>query len=276
LKITDDALVAVCLCTRLGRGTNVTPLNLQEWTVLVLALHRDRQLTPRALLGDVAALGLDASLTSRVEELLRGLASVGMELERLGANGIWVLTRGDEDYPRAWKRTMGPAAPPVLFGAGPRAALGADLVAIAGARSPDDATAQVVHELAGLCARDGWGVVSDGSRGVGRIAIEATSAAGGFGVEIVADSLEHALAKKANREAILDGRLTILTPHLPNAPFSAARASACNRLICSLARHVYPESARPLRSPLGDSIEAVFAGADQPTMRDGGQAEFDI
>ena len=36
MRLTDDALVAVCLCTRLGRGTKVVPLEVREWTDLVL------------------------------------------------------------------------------------------------------------------------------------------------------------------------------------------------------------------------------------------------
>ena len=135
MKLTDDALVAVCLCTRLGRGPHVVPLAVREWTDLVLELHREHQTTPSSL--------IDNPRTERIEDLLRGLASVGLELERLRSNGVWVLTRGDGDYPRLWKRVLGAEAPPVLFGAGPRAALTANLVAIIGARKPDEIESDV-------------------------------------------------------------------------------------------------------------------------------------
>jgi hypothetical protein len=169
VSISEDALVAVCLCTRLGRGDKTPALDVAEWTALVRTLQ-ERGLTPRVLLtGDFG-----------YEALLRGLGSVGMEIERLESNGIWILTRGDADYPKAWKRRLGPDSPVVLFGAGPRAALNADLVAIEG-------TSKLGRSLAELCARAGWGVVAD------------TSAADGFRVEVLAESLEHAIARKSNR-----------------------------------------------------------------------------
>lgn len=260
MKLTDDALVAVCLCTRLGRGPHVVPLHVREWTDLILELQREHQTTPSSL--------IDNPRTERIEDLLRGLASVGLELERLRSNGVWVLTRGDEDYPRLWKRALGADAPPVLFGAGPRAALTAKLVAIIGARKPDEIESEFVRALGELCARDGWGAVADGTPGVARLAVESTLSAGGFAVEIVADSLEHALAKKHTREAILAGSLTVLTPHLPDAPFSGTRGAECARLVEALALHSFSKIARPLRLPPGDSIESAFA--------DRGQAEFEL
>jgi len=126
MNLSEDALVAVCLCTTLGRGARIEPLNVEQWSDLVRNITRDKQATPRDLLdGDATALGLDATVAARVVALLRGLGSVGIEVERLDATGIWILTRGDADYPVAWKRNLGAAAPPVLFGAGVKAALSA-------------------------------------------------------------------------------------------------------------------------------------------------------
>jgi len=281
VSITDDALVAVCLCTRLGRGASVRPLAVREWTDLVLALHRVRQAAPHDLLEKNAAqlaaeYGIEVDVATRVEELLRGLASVGMEVERLNSGGVWVMTRGDEDYPRFWKRRLGASAPPVLFGAGPRAALSADLLAVVGA------SGALARDLSELCTRDGWGVVSGG--------VDATLSAGGFGVEVLTGSLERTIAKKSKREAILDGRLTLLAPD---------ESQERNRLVCALARYActleantaeagtpvlarvgddatIPEGATPIPSPLPDSLQELFAACDQPIIRDRGQAEFEL
>ena len=234
MSISEDALVAVCVCTQLGRGTRIPALSVREWTDLVVSLHRDRGVTPREILGRnaaqlVAEFGIQGNLAARLEELLLGLASVGMELERLDSAGIWTLTRGDEDYPRIWKRKLGSLAPPVLFGAGPRAALAADLVAIVGSRNVDEAGSRFACELAELCARDGWGIVSGGVRGVDQIAMEATLSAGGFGVEILPDSIERAIARKVKRDAILDERLTVLTSSSPSALSTGASCPFTSR-----------------------------------------------
>ncbi len=55
MSLSEDALVAVCLCTRLGRGERVEPLGVREWSDLVRTITRDGQATPRDLLdGDAS------------------------------------------------------------------------------------------------------------------------------------------------------------------------------------------------------------------------------
>ena len=123
--LNQDAFVTVCVCTALGRKQAGTkPFNVREWTDLVRQLQAGND-TPAALLSlgesDLKErFGLSPEMAQRLSELVRGAGSVGVELERLTAVGIWTLTRGDSDYPRAWKRKLGHAAPPVLFGAGCR------------------------------------------------------------------------------------------------------------------------------------------------------------
>jgi predicted Rossmann fold nucleotide-binding protein DprA/Smf involved in DNA uptake len=242
LSVTEDALVATCLCTRLGRGETVRTLNVREWTDVVLAVTADGRTTPRALLEKSAAeliaqFGLQPDLAARLEDLLRGLGSVGVEIERLESNGIWVLTRGDGHYPRSWKRKLAASAPPVLFGAGPQTSLSSDLLAIVGSRNVDEAGNAFARQLSELCAGAGWGVVSGGARGVDQISMNAVLSSGGFGVEVLADSLERAVAKKQKREAILGERLTVLTPYLPKGSFTAGKAMGRNRLVYALARY---------------------------------------
>ena len=317
MSLSEDALVAVCLCTRLGRAESVPALDVREWTGLVRTLQ-EAGATPRALLAahDVAVdIRADTALATRLEELLRGMGSVGMEVERLESTGIWILTRGDEQYPRRWKRKLGPSAPVVVFGAGPRTF--GDAVAIVGSRDVDEPGRRFACEVAELCARDGWSVVSGGARGVDEASIAAALDAGGCAVEVLADSLERAVAKKAKREAILDGRLTVLTPYLPRDSFTAGKAMGRNRLVYALARYacvvasdkgrggtwsgateamkkalapvfvrsgddvpegnraLIAEGAYPLRG-IGDSIVETFAMDDQPSVREGTQAEFEF
>ena len=64
--------------------TRVAPLTVEEWSELVRTITRSGNATPRDLLdGDPVSLGLDASIAERVTLLLRGLGSVGIEIERL-------------------------------------------------------------------------------------------------------------------------------------------------------------------------------------------------
>jgi len=221
LSLSENALVTVCLCTKLGRGEQAPALKVGEWTDLVRLLTGDRNAAPRDLLGKSAAelerqFALEPALATRIESLLRGLGSAGIEIERLDAIGVWILTRGDAEYPRAWKRRLGPAAPPVIFGAGQQKTLSANLIAITGSRD------RLALEIAELCASDGWPVVTDG-------AVEIAS-----GLEILPDSLERSIARKSKREGIRAGSLTLLSPALPGQRTPIAE---CRRLTQALAQH---------------------------------------
>jgi predicted Rossmann fold nucleotide-binding protein DprA/Smf involved in DNA uptake len=76
---------------------------------------------------------------------------------------------------------------------------------------------------------------SGGAKGVDGRSMGAALENGGQVVGVLADSLERAARAPANREAIADGRLTLLTPYSPNAPFNVGMAMGRNKLIYTLA-----------------------------------------
>ena len=150
-SLSEDAVVAVCLCTKLGRGESTASLDVREWAELVVALHH-RAATPRDLLDADAP-----ERTPRIEELLRGLGSVGIEIERLESSGIWVLTRGDDWYPRAWKQRLGANAGSAVPAVGRRLALPAT--------DPDLSRAEAGHSKEmGLADQVAPGVLAGGVR----------------------------------------------------------------------------------------------------------------
>lgn len=250
MSLSENALVTVCLCTKLGRGEQAPALDVGEWTDLVRLLTGDRNAAPRDLLGKDATelerqFAIEPALATRIESLLRGLGSAGIEIERLDAIGVWILTRGDAEYPRAWKRRLGPAAPPVIFGAGRQEVLSADVIAIAGLRN------DLAQELAQLCAHDGWPVVTDG-------AVEIAN-----GLEILPDSLERSIARKSKREGIRAGRLTLLSPALPGMRTPIAE---CRSLAHALAQHsftvergVLSYEGSPIDAPLPATLRELVA-----------------
>ncbi|MEM8885794.1 MAG: DNA-processing protein DprA [Planctomycetota bacterium] len=288
---TEDALVAVTLCSRLGRGAQTRALDARTWTDVVRALQAADRASPGALIGQQASalqesFGLSASLSERVELLLRGLGSASMEVERLSTIGIWTLTRGDAAYPTLWKQRLGPAAPPVVFGAGDRARLRGNLVALLGGRGGSASHRAFARTLGESCARDGWSVVTAGRRGVEEESTAACLAAGGGAVEFPADSVERAVARKTNREAIVDGRLTVLSASLPEERGGEDRV----RLVHTLARYACALDGEPaalegsggpvpVRPGEGDvrldpaaPVEELFAAGERPPEQ--GEFEF--
>jgi predicted Rossmann fold nucleotide-binding protein DprA/Smf involved in DNA uptake len=181
------------------------------------------------------ALEIPNPLAERLAGLMARGGQLSIELERLQALGIWVITRADEGYPTHLRERLKAQAPPVLFGAGPAALLHKKGVAIVGSRDVDDAGAAFAATLGQRCAASGLIVFSGGARGADGHGVDGALEAGGSAVAVIPDSLEDAIKRREPRERVLSGRLTLVTPAHPSAKFTIAAAMARNKLIYALA-----------------------------------------
>lgn len=220
-------------------GSGVRPLDTGEWSRLAAALKASAWRRPGALLGQTAAAiahALDFAIpeAERFAALLSRHAALSMELDRLAARGIHVLTRVEPDYPDRFKQRLGTRAPAVLFVAGVLAGLAQRTLAVTGSRDLDSAGATFARLLGEQCAGAGVTVVSGAARGADREAMNAALAADGRAVGVLADGLQKQVADREAAALIQEGRLTLLTPFLPDAGFEAAHAHDRNRLIYSL------------------------------------------
>lgn len=240
--LTSDSQAITLLCSSLAlppRG-ELKPLTQREWNDTATQIARSSLGRPAALIGKsedqlVTELGIPGDLARQVVALLTRGGQLAFELERLAARGLWLLTRADEDYPRLWKRRLGPKAPPVVFGAGSQTLLESRAVAIAGSRNVDPAGLEFAQMLGRRCAQGGLAVASGAARGVDLAAMGGALEAGGSAVGVLADSLERATRRREVRDAITDGSLTLVSPFHPAAGFSVGRAMRRNSLIYCLA-----------------------------------------
>jgi DNA processing protein len=241
MPLTPDAQAILLLCSRLGLPSNApTPLTLREWNPLARRLDASDLKRPGALLGLSAgglqrALNLSPDEAGRYARLLERGGTLALELERLNALGIWVLTRADEGYPARLRLRLNESAPLVLFGAGKPVRLGQPGLAVVGSRNINEAQAEVAQHIGETCAKGGLIVYSGGARGVDTTATGAALAHRGQAVEILADSLEKVIRGPETWAALARHELTLLTPYSPNAPFSAGAALGRNRLIYTMA-----------------------------------------
>ena len=237
----SKAVLLLCSTLALARSASAPkPLSRSEWNDLARAIAASALQSPAALFGQSSealqqTLGIAPALADRVTALLDRGGQLSIELERLQSIGIWVLTRADPAYPSLLRERLKGQAPPVLFGAGPRAPLGQQGVAIVGSRNVDEEGAAFAAALGERCAGAGLVVFSGGARGVDRLAVDGALAAGGHGVAVLADSLEEAIKRRETREPVVAGRLTVVTPSHPSARFSVAAAMGRNKLIYALA-----------------------------------------
>lgn len=238
--LSDDGAVLLMLCSHLGMGNGdelgVAPLTLREWNTLAQKIENSEIKYPGGLVGmsgpDLSKrLDLPATEADRITQLLNRGGSIALELEQLGASGIWCVTRVDESYPDRIRNNLKHQAPPVLFGAGDATILDRPAIGIVGSRNIDEAGANFARQLGELCARSSVVVVSGGARGTDRVSMQGALDAGGCSVGILADSLTRTIRQPDVRNFIVDGRLTLLTPYRPDNGFSIGAAMGRNKII---------------------------------------------
>lgn len=241
--LTPDSQVVLLLCSTLGLQRTASapkPLSRSEWNDLARTIGGSALRRPGALLGLTGAsiqqaLGVPVSVADRLAVLMSRGGQLSIEVERLQALGIWVLTRADDNYPVRLRERLKAQAPPVLFGAGPAGLLNSKGVAIVGSRNVDNAGALFASTLGQWCAASDLTVISGGARGVDRLAMDGALGAGGSAVAVLADSLDEAIRKRETREHVVAGRLTLVTPLHPSVKFTVAAAMGRNKLIYGLA-----------------------------------------
>jgi predicted Rossmann fold nucleotide-binding protein DprA/Smf involved in DNA uptake len=218
----------------------VAPLSLREWNDLAGRIEKSTAQTAGAILDLSAAelceaLGIDDDLSVRIRQLLDRSAAVASELERLESLGIWAITREDKAYPERYRERLNSSAPPVLFGTGSLAMIGKRGLAVVGSRDASELAVDAAEFAGAATAACDLVLYSGGAKGVDGRSMGAALENGGRVVGVLADSLERAVQAPANREAIGDGRLTLLTPYSPKAPFNVGMAMGRNKLIYTLA-----------------------------------------
>jgi DNA processing protein len=173
--------------------------------------------------------------TAQLRALLARGFALSLSVEKWTTHGIWIVARDDERYPARLKARLKHLAPPLLYGCGESAVLNSGGVAIVGSREVDEAAIGFTQEVAKACAGAQMTVVSGGARGVDQVAMLAATEAGGKVSGVVADSLARNSTAANAREAIQEGRMTLISPFDPLAGFHVGNAMARNKLIYALA-----------------------------------------
>jgi predicted Rossmann fold nucleotide-binding protein DprA/Smf involved in DNA uptake len=233
-QISRDTQAVLLLCGRFAAREQIEPLDTREYS-RVEELLEQRSLKPGDLLDDdldIAAAGLDAT---RIEQLLGRAMGLGLATERWANGGLWVISRSDDDYPSRLLQHLGRSAPPLLWGVGERSLPASGGVAIVGSRDVDDAGAKWAEDVAAAFVRAEITVISGGARGTDQIATAAALNEGGRVIAVLPEGLGRPSVVGRYREAILDGRLLLLSPVYPDAGFTIGNAMGRNKVIYGIA-----------------------------------------
>lgn len=235
--MTDDTKAVLLLCGNLSKDGNDRPLTPGEYTRVVRWLV-EMELKPADLLQDVDvdSLATKSQLDrGRLVGLLKRGVALAFAVEEWERNGIWVVSRSDAQYPTKLKQHLKSSAPPILYGTGEIRLCDGQGLGMVGSRNVDSAGEIFARNVAETCARSGLAVVSGGARGVDQISMLAATESGGIAIGVLAEHLLKKSVEREARELIADGRLVLLSPYHPQAPFSVGNAMGRNKLIYGLA-----------------------------------------
>jgi predicted Rossmann fold nucleotide-binding protein DprA/Smf involved in DNA uptake len=258
--LSADTEIVLLLCGRFGgeREEPFQPLSAREYGEFAKWL-KGRSCRPADLLADEGLAQLpflhEAKLErKRVEFLLGRGTALALAMERWSRGGLWVISRGDPEYPARLKQQMKHAAPPLLYGAGEKSLLDAGGLAIIGSRDATEAALGFTRALAARCARERVTVVSGGARGVDAAAMQGATEASGNSIGVLASDLLKMSVNRQNRIGLQEGRLVLVSPFYPEAGFNAGNAMARNKYIYALS-----DRALVIDSALGSG--GTWAGA---------------
>ena len=261
--LSRDTQAVLLLCGRFAAREQAHPLDLREYN-RVIDLLQKQSLRPGSLL-EGAARDLDWSGSgiepSRLQSLLQRGMALGLAVEHWINSGLWIFSRSDDHYPSRLRQHLGRSAPALLWGVGDRRLLARGGVAIVGSRDVDEADVEWTAEIAAACAAADITVISGGARGSDQVAMAAALAANGTTIGVVAEGLGKPAAVARHREAIVDGRLVLISPYYPDAGFNVGNAMGRNKLIYGLA-----EAALIVRSELRTG--GTWAGAEEELRRE--------
>lgn len=234
--ITDDTKATILLCGVFGNERSEKPLSQNEYTSLVNWLVeskiRPSDLFKKEVISEASIGARIAKL--RLEYLLNRGFQLAFEIEEWHRNGIWVISRSDEDYPYRIKKHLKDNAPPIIFGIGNRSLLSVGGLAVVGSRNVDIEGENFTKKVGELCAFNRIPIVSGGARGVDYFAMISALKSGGVSIGILSDSLFKRSLDRINRNAIADGKLLLLSPYNPNAGFTIGTAMGRNKLIYAM------------------------------------------
>jgi predicted Rossmann fold nucleotide-binding protein DprA/Smf involved in DNA uptake len=216
-------------------GELLTPGELRKLNKLLLEHHHT---TADLLSPDVEAIleALEGAVDKgRLRSLLRRGLLLSQAVERWRSRSLWVIGMDSDDYPDRLRNRLGDSAPTLLYGCGDVALLNCGGLAVVGSRHVDAALIEYTETVGQLAAGANLTVVSGAARGVDQASMRGALEAGGKVLGVMADSLERAALNSANRDVLLGGQLTLVTPFDPSAGFNVGHAMQRNKIIYALA-----------------------------------------
>ncbi|MDY7020752.1 MAG: DNA-processing protein DprA, partial [Cyanobacteriota bacterium] len=202
----------------------------------------ENKMRPKDLLApnikkELQTISNDKLNPTRIQALLERGVMLGFAVERWTNQGLWIIGRGDAEYPKLLKHRLKHSAPAILYGVGNQDLLYQKGLAVVGSRDIDQDGLEYTQKIAQTCAEENIQVISGGARGVDQASMLGVLEADGTAVGVLADSLIKAATLGKYRPYIRARRLTLISAYDPNARFTVGNAMGRNKYIYALADH---------------------------------------
>lgn len=227
--------VIIILCSYLCVGEDTKPFETVEWSKIAEILM-ENSLTPKDLI-DMKREDLEKYFSSEVAQriltLFKRSGSITFEIQKLKENGIEIVTRADENYPRILKRKLKKNCPPLFYYVGDISLCNKKSIGIVGSRNCDKDDEEFTKNLVKKIIDNNYAIVSGGARGIDSIASETALENNGIIIEYLSDSLLKKIKKRNIINAIRNKQLLLLSSSKPDAGFNVGMAMARNKYIYS-------------------------------------------
>ena len=192
---------------------------------------------------------------SRLQRLLGRGFLLSQVIERWQSRAIWVVSRADAEYPRRLKARLREDAPALIYGCGDISLMDSGGLAAVGSRDVDGSLIDYTISIGRLAARAGKTIVSGGAKGIDQAAMRGALEADGNACVVLPGDLESTAMKRELRNALIEGRLALVSAYDPSARFRGWQAMQRNKLIYALA-----DAALVVESSIG-SKSGTWSGA---------------
>lgn len=168
------------------------------------------------------------------------LAQHSFLAEDMLSQGYDIIPLISRDYSQTLKDNLKMICPPILFSKGDKALLQTPSVAIVGSRNAIGISLEFTSTIAQKVVSEGKVVVSGFAKGVDRMALDAALEAGGKSIIVLPQGIAtFSSGFKQYYKYIHQGRLLVVSPFFPTAPWSAEFAMRRNPYIYGLAKEIY-------------------------------------